>query len=290
MVTVATTAQIYLVSTNKVFEPINVATVPGVQAALGIVETCTDKFYVVGGNLSVTDKTAEPGSFSVWKLDMTKGVRNTQLTKVAGIPDARLLDRIMQWDEDTLFISDSILGVVWSMNTRTGKSAVVLNDTATMTPITASGVGVNYLGVHGGFLYYDNSERGEISRIPVDRRTGTAVGPAEVLVKHKGELFPQGFAFRGNELWLTNAFNQVMRISGLTRREASHPSMDVVAGSLNGTKFAGLSDCKFGSKTQDLERGSLYVSSIGKVGTQWVFGGSVWRVDAGPFQREQLFI
>jgi hypothetical protein len=49
MVTVATTAQVSLVSTKNVFEPVDGATISGVHAALGFVETCTDGFYVVGG-------------------------------------------------------------------------------------------------------------------------------------------------------------------------------------------------------------------------------------------------
>lgn len=275
LVTVATSAQIFLVSSEQEFDPIEVAVLPNVNAAIGILETCKDEFWVTGGNLSITGHSTEEGSFSIWKLDFSSGPAKARLTDRFDLPRALLPDRIMQWDERTLFISDSVLGVVWSVNTRSGAVAVVLNDTATMAPVEK--IGINDLAFHEGHIYYDNSDLGEVSRIPVHHELGTATGPAEVLIRNKKQIFPQGFDLRGGELWIADGFNQVMLLKDVDLTS----DLEVVAGNLNGTKFAGLTDCKFGRKAQDLERGSLYVSSDGAVDGEWVFGGSIWRVDVG---------
>ena len=284
VLTVATTAEIFLISTDKQFKPVKLATLPGVEAAIGIVEACVDEFYIVGGNLSVTENTATAGSFSIWRLEMRTGNQPPNLTRVADIEGALLLDRVTQLDSETLLVSDTILGVIWSLNIGSGESHVVLNDTATMSPVSPSGVGVNYIHTYGNFIYYDNSEKGLMGRIPIDPRTVTATGPPEIFFKNNETLFPQGFTFRGDELWLASAINnQVLLISNATSQGSSSPSIKVVASHPNDTRFAGLTDCKFGSKPEDLERGSLYVTPIGKVGDTWTFGGSLWRLDVGPY-------
>lgn len=288
MVSVATTPEIFLISTDNEFEPIKVATIPRVEAAISITETSVDEFYIVAGNLSVTAKVATPGSFSVWKLDIKNGPHSVQPTKVADIKDGALLNRITSLDSETLLVSDSTLGVVWSINTMSGESCVILNDTATMAPRTPPGVGINYMSVYGDYLYYDNSEKGEISRIPIDLQNGTALGPAQVLVQNNETIFPEGFTIRKDNLWLANAaYSQLNFLpaaaAAATTRSSSPPPIQVVAGNPNDTVFAGPSDCKFGKKALDVERGSLYVTTVGKSGGNWTFGGSLWRLDVGPY-------
>ncbi|KIX03759.1 uncharacterized protein Z518_07312 [Rhinocladiella mackenziei CBS 650.93] len=283
LVTLASIPQVYLISTRDEFEATKVATIPGVQAALSIVETQVNEFYVVAGNLSVTEKTSEKGSYSVWKLDMRKKDRSVEPAKVADVTDAALLDKATPLDSTRLLIPDSILGSVWMLNIKSGQSRVVLNDTASMSPVTPSGVGINSVGIHGDFLYYDNSQKGSISRVPIDLQTATPVGPVEPLFQNNDTVFAQGFAFRGNSLWLANGFDEINLFSGATSPQISTPlATEVVAGSPNETTFVGPSDCKFGRKPLDLKRGSLYVTTTGKSSEGYVYGGSLFRVDLGP--------
>jgi hypothetical protein len=83
MVSMATTSEIYLISTNRKFKPVKLATIPGVEAAISIIETHVDEFYVVAGNLSATAKMSSRGSFSIWRPDMKKKFSAIQPTMVA---------------------------------------------------------------------------------------------------------------------------------------------------------------------------------------------------------------
>ena len=81
-----------------------------------------------------------------------------------------------------------------------GESLVILDGRASMAPQTLSGVGINYMSIYGDYIYYENSEKGEISRIPIDPQNGTALGPAQVLVQNNGTIFPEIFATHKNNL------------------------------------------------------------------------------------------
>jgi hypothetical protein len=108
MVSVATTSEIYLISTNHKFKPVKLATIPGVAAAIGIIETHVYEFYVDASNLPATAKMSTRGSFSIWRLDMKKKVSAIQPTKVADIKEATLLDRVTPFDSESLLASDGI--------------------------------------------------------------------------------------------------------------------------------------------------------------------------------------
>ena len=61
LVSVATMPEIYLISTYHIFKPVKLATIPGVEIALSIIETHVDEFYAVVGNFSVMATRSESG-------------------------------------------------------------------------------------------------------------------------------------------------------------------------------------------------------------------------------------
>ena len=125
--------------------------------------------------------------------------------------------------------------------------------------------------------------RGQTNRIPISSATATATGLAQVLIQSNETLYPQGFTFRKNDLWLANArFNQIDLFHDELVANASLPlSFELVAGSPNETVFAGPTDCEFGREPRDQKRGSMYVTTCGISGGKYTFGGSVWRLDVG---------
>lgn len=83
----------------------------------------------------------------------------------------------------TVVISDSQLGLIWSLNTTTTGSYKILPRGPTMTANTKYGplLGINGLRVHNGYIYYVNTPNRLYCRIPIDLATGLAIGPAEII-------------------------------------------------------------------------------------------------------------
>jgi hypothetical protein len=145
-----------------------------------------------------------------------------------------------------------------------------------MTPFMPSGIGINFVSAHGDFLYYDSSQRRQISRIPTDLRTGTATGDAQILLQSNETMDPQGSTFRKTNLRLANAiFNEINLLPSATKVERiSLQSVKVVAGDPRDTIFVGPTDRKFGKKALDVKRGSLYVTTTELSGHNWTYGDS----------------
>jgi hypothetical protein len=122
-----------------------------------------------------------------------------------------------------------------------------------MTPIMPAGIGINYVSVHGDFLYSDNPRR-QISRILIDLHTGTR--DAQILLQGNVTMYPQGFTFNKNNLWLPNAiFNEINLLPSATKMERnSLQSAKVVTGDPSDTIFAGPTECKFGKRALDVKR------------------------------------
>jgi len=63
--------------------------------------------------------------------------------------------------------------------------------------------------------------------------------------------------------------------------------VEVAAGHLNATSFAGFTSIYIGTREADLKRGSLYVATTGGflryVGKNWTTGGSVVRLDTAAY-------
>lgn len=75
-------------------------------------------------------------------------------------------------------IADSVVGVVWRLNTKTSKIDVALNTTATQPigTLAQGGIGVNGVHTQNGQLYFTNFNKG-FYRVPIDS-TGSKTGDA----------------------------------------------------------------------------------------------------------------
>ncbi|KAH6614994.1 hypothetical protein C7974DRAFT_436941 [Boeremia exigua] len=226
---------------------------------LGITEMAHDVFVIVAGNFSVARRESDPASFSVWEIDFNRGGKCEKVKEVERFPQASFLNGMVTLNrqKQTVLISDSVLGLVWRLNTRTGEYAVVLED-ATMTAPEGSSpvIGINGIRIFGDYLYYVNAQRQLYCRVKIDLSTGMALGPYEVITTEiSGDDF--AMAADGTAYVTTNAENGLERVTADGQKT-------LVAGGLNSTVVAGATSAAFGRTRKDKD--VVYVVTSGAQG------------------------
>ena len=153
---------------------------PGVTSMTGIVETAPDIFAVVGGNWSTTTFLAEPGTFSVWSIDLNTPVPNVKI--ISSIPEAAALNGIatLAGSPDIVLIADSARGAVWRLNIVTGDHSIAIQHPLFTNSTTKSPIAINGIRTFGGMLYFLNSAQGSYGRVPITD-DGSATGEVEIL-------------------------------------------------------------------------------------------------------------
>jgi sugar lactone lactonase YvrE len=218
---------------------------------LGITEFEPDNFAFVAGAIP---QTADPGFYSVWNADLSKG--NTEVSKIADIPSGQLLNGICTLNSQTLLIADSLAGNLVKLDTRTGISVVLIDD-STMKPGTddrgfTSGInGVKYSKATG-YLYYSNSFLGNLFRVKVDCETAEVVSKIETVATGLSEPDDFFIAEDGAVYVAEGASNSIANVD-------RNGKVDVVAGSLNSTDVPGPTAVTSGRTRED--RGTIYVST-----------------------------
>jgi sugar lactone lactonase YvrE len=103
-------------------------------------------------------------------------------------------------------------------------------------------VGVNGIKVHDGYLYFTNSGKGTLGRVPISTVSGVVTGPAEVLVSG---IQPDDFTIgRGGLAWIAQS-----AINTLSVLLKDGTVVDVL-GSANELTIGGPTACLFGKKGQ----------------------------------------
>ena len=294
LVTLLSSPDLYLVSTSNDFKPIHVHHFPGSTGLAGIAEYSLDVFYVVTGNWSTKSFTSTPGSWSVWEVDMRKGApQDAKVSKIADFPDSGFLNgiEVLNPVEGLLLIADTLYGLVWSVNVNTGAIGVVVNDTS-MHVLAGDPfkLGVNGIHLLDDQLYYTVSDKNTFSKIPLDLKTGHPTGPAVTLVETP-VIYGDDFTldFEGNAWVACDPYNEIAFLPGVIYEGPNETTskVQIAAGHLTATHFAGLTSVHVGTKQADIERGSLYVTTTGGflqyVGRNWTTGGSVVRLDTATY-------
>ncbi|MCJ1330020.1 hypothetical protein MMC10_006701 [Thelotrema lepadinum] len=311
LATLLSTPEIHYISTTNTHPPIPLATIPNTLGCLGIVELGLDIFYVVAGNLTLDAVTSTPGSYSIWRLDLTHfdaslsnqssslpsnhSAPGFKLSKLVDIPQAGFLNGLAVSDPiaGTVLAADSLYSSVWAINVFNGSVSLAINDTTmSPTPDAAVALGINAILVReDGYLYYDNTDRASFNRIPIDVTTGKTTGPAETLLQSDtSKVFPDDFAIdeRGNA-WMTadaDALSELDFLPDVTK--GGDVGFKVVSGAEEDGRVLGWTAAKFGTTEEDLKRGSLYVTTNGGpteyVYQNWTVGGMVVRVDTADLE------
>jgi len=254
-----------------------VHTFPNATGLLGIAETHPDIFYVIASNYSLYTSAPVKGTGSVWRVNMTafspRLHNGPDVTKIAEFPDSILLNGMISLDRDAgiLLLADSGAGVIWKLNENTGVVVLIIDDPL-MKPVTEAPLGANGLKLHDGSLYFTNSGRSIVGRVPI-QPDGSAADNASIVVSG---MYGDDFTFgaRG-DLFIADALGTLDFVG-------PHGSSGaVLAGNANSSALAGPSACRFGRTT--LDEGSLYISTTGGdsqyASRDYTLGGSISRVD-----------
>ena len=244
---------------------------------LGVAEIESDIFAVVTGNFSFESFVNIPGSYAVWKVNFRR--LPPAVTKITDIPEGGLLNGItlLNAHRKTILIADSEGGVIFRLNTKTGKYRVVLEHPMLKgIPGTSLTIGVNGVRVRDHTLFFTNGDKNLFAKVPINSR-GFATGPFATIMYNTVGTFDD-FAMRHH----TTAFitqgpgNQIAKVK-------VQGTETEVAGGLNSTDLAGPTSARFGRTSRD--RRVLYVITNGglqvPVNGTVALGGKLTAMDLG---------
>lgn len=208
----------------------------------GITQSVADNFIVV--------VSMQAGDFSVWNLDLTTQLINA--TKViASVPDAGSLNGLTTLSPTIALAADTGKGVVHRLDLARGEATVALRDPTMSLPLVGGGInGVRY---RAGFLYYTNSLRGILARIPIDATSAYATGPAEILAS--GLIGIDDFALGDSD----GEFFVMDWIRSRILKVTSRGTIEVLATGSDGVAWP--TSAQLG--TTDADRDMIYVTSSG---------------------------
>ncbi|KAL6856314.1 quino protein amine dehydrogenase beta chain-like protein [Trichoderma novae-zelandiae] len=237
---------------------------PGYFGLLGIAEVSPDVFTLNAGNFSVETGPA-PGSWAIWQVAFHRD--QPAVSKVVDIPEALLLNGMttLETTPNTVLSADSTLGVIYSVNTHTKSYKVVLEDDSFKPAAGAElPIGVNGIRYRDHYVYYTNSFKAFLGRVPVDN-SGYATGSYETIatgiVGDDFALTPEAAYIAGNP---TNVVTKVNLSTG---------ESEVIAGNLNSSLVAGDTSVAFGRTRKD--RNVLYVVTVGGPVNGFTEGGKI---------------
>ncbi|RDL33855.1 uncharacterized protein BP5553_08223 [Venustampulla echinocandica] len=234
---------------------ITVATIPNVTSLLGIAEFQPDVFAVVAGNFTTVPPHTNPGTYSIWKVDLSRCyTRNCvgKKTKITDLPEGGLLNgmTLVVPGCSTALVADSSVGVIWRVDLLTGAYKIAVNDPLTQGPPDGLPLPIGVNGVHtfGSTLYFTNLflNGGFYAQVPIHTsgpNIGFASGPAS-LVANIGTGDDFALDKKGVAYVATNAQETVDRV----KRDGSFA---VIAGSFNDTILEGCTAASFGRTASD---------------------------------------
>jgi hypothetical protein len=233
-------------------------TFPNATGLLGISETTPDVFAVIAGNFSLSTVSSVPGTYSVWRVDFRHGP-SPAISKIANIPEASILNGMTTLPAcpEKILLSDNVLGLVWRLDTITGKYEVAIQ-IPEMAPLPNEFTieGINGLHVSYPYLYFANSFVG-LYRILIDP-LGNVVPGAKAELLEPSNPFMDDFAIdaQGNAWVATNVGDTVLVVGRDGKSET-------VLGSNTTLTVAGDTSAAFGRAGNE---GTLYVATGGAIG------------------------
>lgn len=141
--------------------------------------------YAVSGGLH-TSFAFERGSMGVYIVSLKTG----QVVDTIPVPDTATMNGMtaLPLQPQILLSADSIEGRILSIDTRTRKVSVAIDDAVLGPPETTNSssgippIGVNGLRARGQYLYFTNSGQGTFGRVRIDA-FGNRVGDFEILAQ-----------------------------------------------------------------------------------------------------------
>ncbi|WP_030898412.1 hypothetical protein [Streptomyces sp. NRRL F-5126] len=156
------------------------------------------------GTLYVLYATGTADLTGLWRIRPGHAPRRIAALPADGLPNGLALDPHSR----QLYITDSVLGTVWTVPTTGGTPTAW----STAPELSSTGfLGVNGAKVHNGALWVTNLDRGTLLRIPV--RSRNRAGAPRVMASGLVGLDDFAFTGRGNQVVAAlNGPNKVVRI------------------------------------------------------------------------------
>ena len=256
-------ASLYLISNPTSAQPevSLVHTFDQVGGLLGITETAPDIFVTFGGDF-LNYGTGVNGSFSTFELDLRQSSAPV-VRLITAIPEASFLNGVENVPNDpaTILIADSTLGLIWRLNTVTGKYEIGFQvPEMAVVPGAAFPLGVNGLHIHNGHLYFSNSFAATIYKLKIDDDGYPSHGATVEVVAKVDAPFVDDLTtgpLNKNTVWATSNI-------GDTLLAVKNGSSGVVDGSPEQLTLAGATSSAFGKTCTDSH--ILYVTTTGGLG------------------------
>ncbi|MFD9504270.1 hypothetical protein [Streptomyces sp. NPDC060035] len=156
------------------------------------------------GTVYVLYATGTADLTGLWRLRPGQAPQRITALPADGLPNGLALDA----RNERLYITDSVLGTVWTVPT-TGGTPTAWSTAPELAP--AGFLGANGAKIRGGALWVSNLDRGTLLRLPI--RSGNRAGAPQVKASGMTGIDDFTFTGRGNEvLAALNAPNTVVRI------------------------------------------------------------------------------
>lgn len=170
----------------------HIATIPDVSSLIGITAIDGDVFVVIGGNLSLETLEPQPGSFTVWKVDLD--YNSVDVSLITAIPEAKFLHGVTMFRRfhgiTEVLIADAAQSAVYRLNTDTAEYSIALQDDIHLA-------GANNIQLHNGYLYYTSTPNKFFGRVRVNWHDASVRGNFQTIFNNSG-LIPDGFALSRN--------------------------------------------------------------------------------------------
>ena len=197
--------------------PILVHSFPDRTGLLGLAQPSPNTLAIVAGNISLDDLN-DSRNWAVILLDLCDG-QPASVRATYPFPEARLLNgaTTVPHRPDLLLIADSILGVVWRLNLRTGAVDRAVADPAltSVDPPPADAINVNGVHARGCHLFFTNSNQRTLGRVAITPQGAAAGPPAEVVANLTAQEDVDDFALgrRGTVAFVaTGPRNEIVRV------------------------------------------------------------------------------
>ena len=179
--------------------------------------------------------------------------KNGVQKEIVAIPDALFLNGFTPLSDKIAFVVDSLLGKIYKINLEDQSSVTWIQDTA-LTKISDVPLlpGINGIKVYNNFVYFTNTDRAQIYRIPI-LPDGTAGQIELVADEFRGDDF--AFSENGNLYVTTHIHESVVRLTSSNGERAT------IAGPQEGLQ--GSTAAAFGQTEGNRE--TLFVTTTGGI-------------------------
>lgn len=251
-----------------------------VTSLLGIAETSPDVFAIVGANFSAEGNPVN-GTTVTFSVDFNK--HKPIVKTITSIPEASLPNGLtpLPHHPTTVLIADSVQGLIWRVDTLTGKYDVAMQTPEMAFPPGASTpIGINGIHFFQGDLYFDNGILSTMYRVKVTPTGSIAPHAAVETVAVLDAEFLDDFSFAadGTIYVETNKDNRVIAVR--PDGEGGYGEGVVVEGEATSPLLAGDTASAFGRTKADRE--VLYVVTSGGAASPGE-GGKVVAIDTTGF-------